>query len=249
MNYYDEENNNNSNYASQQAAPVYTGDVTLAKSFMSGVFAWMFAALAITGLLAYYLSTSPQFFAMMVGETGISTLGWVITFAPLGLALLMSFGFQKLSPAAMIFLFIIYSGLMGASLSFIFWVYTIGSIFKVFAITAGTFGIMAIAGWVTKIDLTKFGAILMMALVGIIIASLVNFFLHSAQLDYVISIIGVLVFTGLTAYDVQKLKRIGSGLAPGANDTRKLTIMGALTLYLDFINLFLFLLRFFGDRK
>ncbi|MFH0892954.1 MAG: Bax inhibitor-1/YccA family protein [Bacteroidota bacterium] len=249
MNYYDNDDNNNNNYGSQVAQPVNTGDITLAKTFMSGVFTWMFVALGITGFMAYVLSTNVQFLQMMFNGNGLSPIGWVIMFAPLGLALLMSFGFAKLSPMAMTIIFVIYAGLMGMSLSFIFLVYTANSIFLTFAVTAGTFGVMAIAGWVTKMDLTKFGSILMMALVGVIIAMVVNYFAKSEQLSYIISIAGVLIFTGLTAYDVQKLKRIGSGQAPGADDTRKLTIMGALTLYLDFINLFLFLLRILGSRR
>jgi hypothetical protein len=124
-----------------------------------------------------------------------------------------------------------------------------GSIATTFGVTSLTFGIMAFAGYTTNTDLTKFGSILMMALVGIIVASLVNFFLQSDSMQYLISFIGVLVFTGLTAYDVQKLKRIGSEMTAGEESTRKYAIMGALSLYLDFINLFLFLLRFLGRRN
>jgi len=128
-------------------------------------------------------------------------------------------------------------------------VYTSGSIFGTFLAAAGMFGLMAVVGYTTKTDLTKFGSIMMMGLVGIIIASLINFFLQSDSMGYIISCIGVLVFTGLTAYDVQKLKRIGAGVEFGVESTSKLVIMGALNLYLDFINLFLFLLRIFGDKK
>jgi hypothetical protein len=138
---------------------------------------------------------------------------------------------------------------MGMSLSFIFLIYTLPSIAKTFVITAAMFGFMGILGYTTKTDLTKFGSIMMMGLVGLIIASVVNMFMQSATMEYVISFIGVLVFTGLTAYDVQKLKRIGNSISIDSEAARKLTIMGALTLYLDFINLFLFLLRFFGSRK
>jgi hypothetical protein len=138
--------------------------------------------------------------------------------------------------------------LMGMSLSFVLLIYTAASVYMTFAITAGMFGIMAVTGYTTKTDLTKFGSIMMMGLVGIIIAMVVNMFLHSSTLEYIISIIGVLVFTGLTAYDVQKLKRIGTTEMDQVN-MRKMSIMGALTLYLDFINLFLFLLRFLGNRR
>jgi FtsH-binding integral membrane protein len=137
------------------------------------------------------------------------------------------------------------------SLSFILLIYTAASVYKTFAIAAGMFGVMAVLGYTTKTDLTRFGSIMMMGLFGLIIAMLVNIFLKSSTMEYLISIIGVLIFTGLTAYDVQKLKRIGAGMVGDMGDanTRKLSIMGALTLYLDFINLFLFLLRFLGDRK
>jgi FtsH-binding integral membrane protein len=121
-------------------------------------------------------------------------------------------------------------------------------VYKTFAVTAGMFGIMAVTGYTTKTDLTRFGSILMMGLIGIILAMVVNFFLKSSTLEYLISVIGVLIFTGLTAYDVQKLKRIASQSLDSVN-TRKLAIMGALTLYLDFINIFLFLLRLLGDRR
>jgi hypothetical protein len=159
-------------------------------------------------------------------------------------------GFRKLSSAALVVLFMVFSILMGMSLSFIFLMYELGSIATTFAITAGMFGAMALLGYTTKTDLTKFGSILFMALIGIIIATVVNVLIfRSSTLDYVISLLGVLIFTGLTAYDVQKLKRIGGQADQTSETTRKLTIMGALTLYLDFINLFLFLLRFLGNRR
>jgi len=146
-------------------------------------------------------------------------------------------------------LFLLYSSVMGMSLSFIFWAYTASSIFSTFITTSAMFGVMAVAGYTTKIDLTKFGSIMMMGLVGIIIASLINMFMHSDSMQYIISFVGVLVFTGLTAYDVQKLKNIGAGIELGTAAASKLVIMGALSLYLDFINLFLMLLRLFGNRK
>jgi FtsH-binding integral membrane protein len=180
---------------------------------------------------------------------GMSITGWIIMLAPLGLVLLMSAGFRRLSASAMVLVFVLYSVLMGASLSFVFLAFTGASIAKTFVITSAMFGFMAVIGYTTKTDLTKFGSLMMMGLVGLIIASVVNMFMQSPAMDYIISFIGVLVFTGLTAYDVQKLKRIGAGMTGENETTRKLTIMGALTLYLDFINLFLFLLRFFGDRR
>lgn len=219
------------------------------RNFMARVFTWMTAALAITGLVAWFVAHSPALLMSMVDETGLNLFGWIVMLAPLGFVLLMSFGVNKLSAPVMMLLFIVYSVIMGMSFSFIFLVYDLGAIYKTFAITAGVFGLMAILGYTTKVDLTKFGAILMIALVGIIIASIVNWFMKSPGLDYIISIAGVLIFTGLTAWDVQKLKRIGQGIDNANANASKLAILGALSLYLDFINLFLFLLRIFGGRK
>lgn len=225
---------------------------TLAKTFMSRVFAWMFLALAVTTLVSFTFSQSMDLMGLIYNlETGrMSILGWVVTFAPLAFVLLIGFRFNSMSRNTLLFLFISFAVLMGMSLSSILLVYTSASVFTTFMVTAGTFGIMALVGYTTKTDLTKFGSILMMGLVGIILASIVNMFLGNAMMDYVISILGVLIFTGLTAYDVQKLKNVGMAIGPyqGLN-ADKMAIVGALTLYLDFINLFLFLLRFLGDRR
>jgi hypothetical protein len=210
----------------------------------------MFLGLLATAGVSWIFADSAQLMSLLVNETGMTTLGWIVTFAPLGFVLLMGMGFRKLSSAALVVLFMVFSILMGMSLSFIFLMYELGSIATTFAITAGMFGAMALLGYTTKTDLTKFGSILFMALIGIIIATVVNVLIfRSSTLDYVISLLGVLIFTGLTAYDVQKLKRIGGQADQTSETTRKLTIMGALTLYLDFINLFLFLLRFLGNRR
>ncbi len=219
----------------------------LSKNFISNVFSLMFIALGISGVTAFWFYESEAVFSL-INETGVTTLGWIIMLAPLGLVMLMSFGFNKLSLTTLMVVFIIYSLLTGMSLSFIFLAYSSSSIAITFFITAGTFGTMALLGYTTSTDLTKFGSILYMALIGIIIASIVNWFMNSAGLDYIISILGVLIFTGLTAYDVQKLKRIGAGVEYDGETKQKLIIMGALTLYLDFINLFLFMLRLFGGR-
>jgi len=221
----------------------------MARTFIANVFAWMFMALLLTAVTSVYFATNESFLRMLVSTTGMTTLGYVVLFAPFGLVMAMSMGFQRLSLPVLTLLFLAYAVLMGMSLSFIFLMYSLGSIFLTFGITAGMFGIMAIMGYTTKTDLTKFGSLMIMGVIGIVIASIVNMFMQSSTMDYIISFIGVLVFTGLTAYDVQKLKRIGSGVELGTADTKKLTLMGALTLYLDFINLFLFLLRFFGNRK
>jgi FtsH-binding integral membrane protein len=222
----------------------------VAATFLSGVFGWMFLALSITAVTSWLFASSPQLLATMYNPQGGMTLfGWIVLLAPIGFVIWMSAGYQRMAASTLALVFIIYSVLLGMSLSFIFLAYTGTSIATTFLITAGMFGVMAVTGYVTKTDLTKFGSIMFMGLIGIIIAMFVNMFMHSSGLDYLISFLGVLIFTGLTAYDVQKLKRIGSGMAEGAENTRKLTIMGALTLYLDFINLFLFLLRFFGNRR
>ncbi|MDP4281202.1 MAG: Bax inhibitor-1/YccA family protein [Bacteroidota bacterium] len=244
------ESDNNQNFF----APQTTGQTfAVAKTFMANVFLWMTAAMAVTALTAYYFASSASLLSTLVNfQTGRMTgLGWIVTLAPFAFVLLMSFGFQRLSVPMMTLLFMAFSILMGMSLSFILVVYTSASVFKTFLVTAGMFGIMAVLGYTTKTDLTRFGSIMMMGMIGIFIAMIINMFMQSPMMDYIVSIIGVLVFTGLTAYDVQKLKRIGSGMnmAEGNADIKKLSILGALTLYLDFINLFLFLLRFLGDRK
>lgn len=223
---------------------------SMVRTFMTNVFTWMFVAMALTALIAYTAAGSESFLQLMISETGgMSILGWIVMLSPLGLVLWMSAGFARMSANTMTLVFIGYSVLMGLSLSFIFLAYTGSSIAKTFMITSAMFGLMAVLGFTTKTDLSRFGSIMIMGVIGIVVASLVNFFMKSSTLDYIISFVGVLVFTGLTAYDVQKLKRIGAEAIEHGDTMRKVTIMGALTLYLDFINLFLFLLRFFGDRK
>jgi len=224
---------------------------SVVQAFMTSVFSWMFLALSITAVTAYFFASDMSLIGSMINpETNsINMLGWIVMLSPFALVLLMTFGMHKLSFGTLSLLFMVYSILMGMSLSFILLIYTSSSVFLTFVVTAGTFGIMAFMGYTTKTDLSKFGSIMMMGLVGIIFASIINFFMKSSSLDYIISFIGVLVFTGLTAYDVQKLKRIANGQQYGELSKSKLVILGALNLYLDFINLFLFLLRFLGNRK
>lgn len=221
----------------------------VSRTFISKVFLWMCIALGITALTAFISASSPAFFSMLFTQDGrMSLLGWVVTLAPLILVFVMSARVDRMSKGTMTAIFVLYSVLMGMSLSFIFFAYSSAVIVKTFLITAGMFGVMAIAGFTTKTDLTKFGRIMFMGLIGLIIATLVNLFTKSAMFDYIISFIGVLIFTGLTAFDVQKLKQIGT-MNMGENDTvTKIAIYGALSLYLDFINLFLYLLRIFGSR-
>ncbi|MEI8280357.1 MAG: Bax inhibitor-1/YccA family protein [Bacteroidota bacterium] len=230
----------------------HTGAV--AKTFFARVFLWMFAALAISTFSAFLFASTPSLMAYLINETGrgLSGLGYITMFAPIGFVLAMSAGFSRFSSSVLILLFMLYAAVTGISLSFILLAYTSGSVMGCFASAAGMFGIMAIMGYTTTQDLTSFGRIMMMGVIGIIISGIINMFLHSSGLEYIISIVGVLAFTGLTAYDVQVLKRIGAGMeyeGTSAEDTQKTAIMGALRLYLDFINLFLMLLRLFGRRK
>lgn len=234
---------------------VPTGEKTVSRSFVSNVFMLMFLALGVSALFAWQFSINDQLMAYLVAPTGLTGLGKILLFAPLGFVLLMSFGFQRLSAPVLMALFMGYAIINGMTFSFILMAFTPGSVLGCFLTAAAMFGIMAVMGYTTDKDLTKFGSLLMMGVIGILVAMVINFFLGSSQLDYIISIIGVMIFTGLTAYDVQKLKRIGEGIESGgagsaaAASTRKLSILGALTLYLDFINIFLFLLRLFGNRR
>lgn len=222
----------------------------VAKTFIASVFSWMGIALLISSVTAYVFGTDESYMSYLAKpEGGLTGLGYVVMFAPLGMVLLMGFGFNRLSSTSLTATFLIYSLIMGLSLSFIFVTYTSSSIYSVFFASAVMFGIMALVGYTTKTDLTKLGSLLFMALIGIIVAALINLILKSNGLSYVISFIAVIVFTGLTAYDVQKLKNIGSSVEYGTEATTKLSVLGALTLYLDFINLFLALLRLFGNRK
>ena len=228
---------------------VFVNDDAATKSFVSNVFAYMALALAISGALAYLFGTTELGESLGSLSGGMTTLGWVVMLAPLAFILVMNFGFNKMSFTTLLAVFLGYAAVMGMSLSFIFLIYDPAVITKVFFITAGLFGAMAFIGYTTKTDLTKFGGILMMALIGIIIASVVNMFMGSPFMDYLISCAGVLVFTGLTAYDVQKIKRIGAGVEFGTAEASKLALMGALNLYLDFVNLFMYLLRVFARRN
>ena len=222
------------------------------KTFVARVFSWMFAGLTTTGIIAYLFAASGLISILYNPVThGMSVLGYVVMFAPFGLVLLMGGGFKRLSYPSMVLIFLIFSALMGISLSFIFLAYTAMSIFSIFLIAAGMFAVMAVLGYTTSTDLTRFGSLLYMLLFGVIIAMVVNFFMHSGTLSYVMSFLCVAIFTGLTAYDVQKLKQIGGQINGNGGEATvgKMAIFGALSLYLDFINLFLALLQIFGARK
>ena len=243
--------NKNSNISNISYVPI--GEETRSRSFIANVFLLMFIALGVSALFAWQFSVNDQLMAYMISPTGLTGLGKITLFAPLGFVLIMSFAYQRLSATALMALFMAYAIINGISFSFILLAFTPGSVLGCFLSASAMFGVMAVMGYTTNQDLTKFGRILMMGVIGVLIAMVINFFLHSSQLDYIISIIGVMVFTALTAYDVQKLKRIGEGAeyqgGTAANDLKKMSILGALTLYLDFINIFLFLLRMFGNRR
>lgn len=239
----------NTNYTYGQVMQDESNDA--ARRFLANVFLWMFIALGISAGCAYVFASDPYLLSLLINsDTGRkTTMGSIVMFAPLAFVLAMSFGLNRIAYPLLTLLFIAFATLMGISLSFIFVMYTSSSILGVFVTASLVFGVMAVAGYTTNQDLTKFGSIMIIGLIGIVIASVVNMFLQSNQLGYIISYISVAVFVGLTAYDVQKLKRIGAGLEYGDASGKKMAIMGALTLYLDFINLFLSLLRIFGNRK
>ncbi len=212
------------------------------RAHMVRVYNYMAAGVALTGLVAYFTN---QFLGPTLHNSPIM---WVLIFAPLGLVFFLSWRIESLSVSTARALFFVYAALLGASLSVIFAVYTDSSITRVFFISAAAFGGLSLWGYTTQRDLTGMGSFLMMGLIGIIIASLVNIFLKSSGLDWIISVIGVVVFAGLTAWDTQKIKEMYDINDDGTVSGRK-AVMGALTLYLDFINLFLMLLRLFGGRR
>jgi uncharacterized protein len=224
-----------------------------ASAFMSKVFTYMFFALLLSGVTAYIIGTSRELLSTLISTAGrgysFTGLGWVVALSPLAIVIFMSARIQKSSLGTLLFAFILFSVCMGASISYIFAVYEMPHIYSTFFISAATFGAMALVGYTTKTDLTGMGKFLMMALIGLVIAIIVSWFTpYSSTLTYVINCAGVLIFTGLTAYDTQKIKMMGMQLGTHSEMAQKMIIMGALTLYLDFINLFLFMLRFFGGN-
>ena len=241
----------NNNWNNQNDVIDHNGQsVALPKTFVSNVMIIMSLGLLISGVLAYTFGSSSELFSMLYSfETGRTGLGWVVMLAPLALVFGLGAALKRFSSNTLILIFIAFAALMGMSLSSIFLAYSMDSIVLTFFIAAGMFGTMAVAGYTTNADLSKMGSLLFMGLIGIIIASVANWFIGSSGLDYIISFIGVLIFTGLTAYDMQKIKQIGMSIDSQSEDGRKMAVMGALSLYLDFINLFLFLLRFFGNRS
>jgi len=223
-------------------------NVTLSTAFpalMRKVYVWMTMALGITALSAYGVASNPNMLQLIYGN---SMVIWLLIIAELGLVMYTTARIDRLSLTTATTLFVIYSALNGITLSSVFLAYAMTTIGQVFVITAGTFAAMAAYGYFTKTDLSKIGNILFMALIGLVIATLVNLFMKSAMLDMVLSYIGVLIFVGLTAWDSQKIKVMLASRQDVGETSQKIALMGALTLYLDFINLFLYLFRIFGRR-
>ena len=227
------------------------------RAYMLKVYNYMATGIFLTGIIAlisFKISVVTDANGAIVSFTDFgnalffSGLKWIVMLAPLGIVFYMSFGIKRMSAAKAQTVFWVFAALMGLSLSWILLVYTGVSVARVFFITSATFGAMSIYGYTTKRDLTKLGSFLMMGLIGIIIASIINIFMKSSMMYFVISILGVLIFVGLTAYDTQKIKNMYVASDSGELIGKK-AVMGALTLYLDFINLFIMLLRLFGQRR
>lgn len=219
----------------------------LQAAFISKVYGWMSAALVITGVVAMWAATTPSVQQLIFPGTTMIPF-YILIAAEFGAVIYLSTRINKMSAETAGVVFLLYSVLNGLTLSMVFLIYTSSSIASTFLVTAATFGVMSAYGYMTKKDLTSIGNLAFMALIGIIIASVVNMFMQSEMLYWVITYAGVLIFVALTAYDTQKIKRMAS-YDDSAEDYTKKSILGALTLYLDFVNLFLYLLRFMGNRK
>ncbi|WP_142848997.1 Bax inhibitor-1/YccA family protein [Telmatospirillum sp. J64-1] len=239
---------NTRKYMSSSQAEAAHLDVGL-REHMLRVYNYMASGLALTGILAWVVATVPAIQMLFFQPTGgLTGLGWIAFLAPIGLVLLLSFGVHKMKASTAMAVFWGYAALMGVSLAAIFMAYTAESIARVFFITAATFGAMSLYGYTTKRDLSGFGSFLFMGLIGMLIAMVVNIFLQSTMLHFLVSVVGVLIFTGLTAYDTQKIKEAYYE-GDDADTAGKKAIMGALALYLDFINLFIMLMRLIGERR
>ena len=219
---------------------------TVEADFMQKVYLWMTFALTLTGFVAY-LTTQSEFLLELIFSSSFGFIGLILV--ELALVFWISSGIQRMSSNMAIGLFLLYSVLNGLTLSVLLIAYTGASVASTFFITAGMFGAMSVYGYTTKQDLSSWGNLLFMALIGLILASVVNIFLQSSGLYWLISYIGVLVFVGLTAYDTQKIKQLAAQVIVESEEGRKVAILGALTLYLDFINMFIFMLRILGNRR
>ena len=222
----------------------------LTRDFFKNVYMYMFAALAVSGIIAYAAGTPEVFMKYFVNatQTGMTPLFYVVAFAPVGLGLLIQMAYQRLSFGTLLILFLAFAALMGLSLSSVLLAYSGQDIAITFFVTAGAFGGMALLGYTTNTDLTKFGSLMYMGFIGIFIAGIVNIFMQSEMMGFLISVIGVFVFTGLTAYYMQQLKGVAQNQSLSGIDRSKLALVGGLQLYILFVNLFLSLLRLLGGR-
>lgn len=221
---------------------------SLSRSFFASVYQYMFLALVVSGAVAWYAHSADWYLPLMFTESGLSGLGYVVMFAPVGLVLLIQFRIEKMSFGVAMLLFMLYAVLIGISLAFIFLVYTSSSIALTFLVTAGAFGSMALLGYFTKTDLSKMGSLMYMLFIGMFIAGIANWIIGSETLDYVISFLGLFVFTGLTAWKMQEMKTTAADTSLTAEQRSKSALIGGLVLYILFINLFMSILRFVGDR-
>ena len=221
------------------------------RKYLAKVFTWMFVALGISAFVAFEFATNLSLMSAIVNPVagGFTGLGYVAIFAPLAFSMVMSFGFNRLSYTSLLVLYIGYAVAIGISLSIFALIYTSSSIFGVFLSSSLVFAIMAIAGYRTTMDLTKMGSILMMVFFGAFAVGLVNFFLGSEQIQYIISFVFMVIMIGLTAYYMQMLKRIGAGVEYGTAESKKLVLIGAFVLYTTFINLLMSMMRIFGRRR
>jgi FtsH-binding integral membrane protein len=243
----------NYNFRNTNINNIESATIVNQKNLLASIFGWMFIGLILTTISSMMFAFIPTLFDYMVtvspeGMVKKSMLGHIVTFAPIIMLLGLGAGYSRLPFAGLAAFFIGFSILFGISLSYIFIIYQMGSILTVFLSSCALFGLMAGVGYFTKTDLTKLGSILMIGLIGIFIASIINYFVGSSSMGYIISILAVIIFTGLTAYDMQKIKLMAEQ-NDGSTEFKKLAIMGALNLYLDFINLFVALLNIFGKRN
>lgn len=241
---------NNPNYVYNSVVQL-DDEATSSRKYLAKVFTWMFVALGISAFVAFEFFLTPSLMSLIIDPVagGFTGLGYVAIFAPVAFSLVASFGYTRVSYPVMVVLFLAYAATIGVSLSVLGLIYTGASIFSMFLTSALLFGIMAVAGYTTKSDLTKMGSILWMIFMGAFVAGLVNFFIGSSQFEYILSFVFVAVLIGLTAYYIQMLKRIGAGIEYGSAESKKLVIIGAFVLYTTFINLFMSMMRLFGRRR
>ena len=225
-------------------------EASIASNFIRSVYSYMFIAMAISGVIAYAVGTNKALFdqLFMTSDGSTSPVFYVMLFAPIVISMVIQWGFQRLSMPIMLALFVAYSASMGSTLSIIFFAYSTQAIAFTFFVTAGAFAGMAVLGYTTKTDLTKFGSLLYMVLIGMILGSILNMFIGNGMLDWIITILGVFVFTGLIAYQMQQLKMVAQSPEFSQETRNKLALIGGMQLYILFVNLFLTLLRLLGNR-